>query len=311
VAIETRQSNIETQQRVLSDVHNRTGRWFVQIGAIDTSDASTAASVLPVLSEWVSFVEEENIRAAIYSRFLTRHANRFIDQMLRWARQETYDLARGALIQGVARAVRPKDGARIWRELKTGRISDSDMMLLAKLSTFPSVAGEVKEYLVCELAANHWDVGDLQYIAKVEDPRIVAWFGKQTDSPDRAIRTLARRVTQKHRRLPPGISYSSAGPDRLQELHSAEVDVADIDQILEQWKSKFGADVPASVRSESPIWNCAEVDRWMSLEVDLKRDTDLKSAGTAKLWFRLEDVDVVEVVLTPLNAGHAVSLEDV
>jgi hypothetical protein len=298
LAIEKALSSLDTEQRVLSDVRNRTGLSFLKLGSIDPSSPSIA-TVLPVLAEWVSLLQEEDIRAAIYACFVTKYANSFIDQMLQWAMREPHELARGFLIQATARAARPKDGVRIWRELRKGRISDFDKMLLAKLSTFSSVEQDVKDHLVSELATNHWRVGDLQYISKVKDPRIVAWFAEHVDSPDRAIRTVARRVTQKHRGLPSGVSYAPAAPNRCEELFSTEIDVADIDRILADLTSRFGVQVPAVVRSDSTLWNAADVDRWMSLNVDLKRDPRLKSASTVKLWLRLEDVDVVEVVLGP------------
>ena len=286
-----RDQSYASQQHVINDIRNRTGQSFLHIDGIDTSRRAIADAVLPILAEWVSLIPEQNIRHAIYGCFVTPHANAYIGQMLEWAKHEQYDLARSTLIEGVATAIRPKDATHVWSMLRTEPVSAADSMLMAKLSTFPSVAKEVKDYLFTALVSKSLHTGDLQYIAKVEDARIRAWFEEQINSPEPVIRKLAQRVAKKGKALPRGFSYMEDGPDRHRELFSVEVDIAEVDQALAEFASKFGVKVPSSLSADSDIWDRAQVGRWMKIAVNLERNE------SAELWLRLEDVDVVEIAL--------------
>lgn len=276
------------EQRVLADIQARTGRSFPRIEAIDTSVAGVRA-VLPILADWVDLINEENIRAAIYTRFHTPHANRYVGQMLLWARREVSWRGRDALVQGLVVAVRSKDGPQVWRELSLGPLSDFDAMLMAKLSTFPSVAREVKDYVLGMLESGKARISDLQYIADVEDPRILDWFIRRSDSPDSRLRRIAERVVSKGKRLPRGCSYAESGPNFVKELFSAEVNTSEVNRIFAEIAEKFKVKIPKNVR-ESSIWARAEVDRWIKVHIDSA------NVPSPTLWIRLEDVDVAQIV---------------
>jgi hypothetical protein len=280
----------EAQQRVLQDVQSRTGFWFPKIAAINTSEARIAEHVLPILAEWVALTSEENIRGAIYSRFHTRYASRYVPLMLRWARDEPHKLGRNSLVQAIAAAVRPEDAIPTWHEIKAGTLSGFDTMLMAKLSTFPCVAREVKDHLVGILESGKARLSDLQYIGKVEDPRISDWFNRQADSLDPRVRLIARRVVAKGKKLPRGCEYAGSGPDLRRQLFSAEVDVSEVGGLFDEMARRFQIQIPKGL-PQSAVWTRAEVDRW--IRVDLKSTT----APSPTLWIRLEDVDAVHVVL--------------
>jgi hypothetical protein len=292
MAIETSQDSYDSQQQVLADIRSRTGRWFAQIAAIDTSESDTANAVLPILAEWVSRVPGEDVRAEIYSRFLTVHSNAYIERMLQWAESEPYDLGRGALVQAITKAARPKDAVRIWNAVRERKLSGFDAKLLAKLSTFPVTANEVKGHLVARLASPDLDISDIQYIAKVEDPRVVKWFAERVDSPDPRIRLFAIRVASKGKALPRGLSYATDLPNRLGELFSTEIDISELDRLLEELASRFSIKIPDFLLGRPAIWSRAETDRWVKAQVGFEG-----TGSVGDLWFRLEDIDVIEVVL--------------
>jgi len=135
--IDDRRPAEDSQQRVLADILGRTGRWYPKIEAIDTSDSMVAQSVLPVIADWVHIVQEEKVRAAMYTRFHTKHAHAYVSQMLQWAKEEQGLMGRNVLIQAITKAVRPEHGERTWDGIKQASVSEFDIMLMVKLSNLP------------------------------------------------------------------------------------------------------------------------------------------------------------------------------
>ncbi len=212
--------------QVLAEVEAATGCRFRYISSIDSRDKRIAESVLPVLCNIASTVKAPNIRDAIYGRFHTPHAYRFLDDLIAWWQCETYEMALGTLTQDLALLAKPADGLRLWTLCKRLPQRPFHFMLLGKLASFPSVENEVKDSLVRSLREDtSLTVGDLGNIAEVNDPRIRQWFAAQVDSKNRFLKALARRVVAKGKKLPKGVEVSLAPPDRARELFSTEVEL--------------------------------------------------------------------------------------
>jgi len=164
-------------------------------------------------------------------------------------------------------------------------------MLLSKLATCPEVEHEVKEALIRGLETEKLEAGNLSYIAQVNDPRIRRWFEGQLDAPDRNIRLVAKRVVAKGKKWPKGVEYSAQSPDRNKEMFSTEVGLEDLRQLFAQLAKGFGLKAPAAIKT-GVFLASAELNRWIIVH------TSSAAGVSPDLWFRLEDVDTVEVVLT-------------
>jgi hypothetical protein len=164
-------------------------------------------------------------------------------------------------------------------------------MILAKLATFPSVASEVRDTLANAVRDPTLTIGELQYIAQVDDSRIRAWFESQLESPNRPLRQLARRVVARGKKLPKGVSVAAHPPDRNRELFSAELDLEELPTFLRQLGKEMGLKIPAAVKKATFV-GTLRPDQWVVVSAVTVKD------APANLWFRVEDVDTVELVLT-------------
>jgi hypothetical protein len=107
-------------------------------------------------------VTEDSYRHAIFSRFMTPHAGSYVDSLIEWGQTEKYSLASNTLAQALAVSAKPEHGERLWQLCRTRPREPLTFMILARLATFPSVAGEVKDALVEAIQDPSLSVGDLQ-----------------------------------------------------------------------------------------------------------------------------------------------------
>jgi hypothetical protein len=145
-------------------------------------------------------------------------------------------------------------------------------------------------------------VGDLQYISEVNDPRIRKWLEGQVDSPNRDLRTLARRVLARGQRLPKGVEFAAREPDRAGELFSTEVDIWEVRALLARLAKQHALKIPNTVRG-ARFLSSLDVDRWVSAPIESN------TGEPYRVWFRLEDVDTVEVVLTKEPPGRTPTIQ--
>ena len=283
---------LNPEQTVLRKINSRTGLKFTMLAQIDTGDQALAEAVLPVLQALPVRDMEDNIRNAIYGMFGTPHASPYVDTMIGWWQEETESLGSSLLTQALAESARPEHAERLWQLCQSLPRRPEHYMLVTRLAKFPATEHQVKDKIVEALASEELLVGDLEDIASVDDPRIRRWFSGQLDSPNRDIRNVAKRVVERGRRLPREVRYASTPPERESELFSAEVDIEELVPILRQVIRDHSLKVPAAVR-KADFLGRIDIDRWVVVPV-LTKPSD-----TAYLWFRLEDVDVVEIVLTP------------
>jgi len=278
---------------ILDDVKTRTGLEFRLLAGIPTrGNKAVADAVLPVLAEWPGkLTNHDNYRRGIYHCFLTPHAYPFLDRIVSWWTTEQHELNLAWLTQTLALILRCSDAERIWKLCRELPRRQFHYMLLSKLATCPEVEHEVKEALIRGLETEKLEAGNLSYIAQVNDPRIRRWFEGQLDAPDRNIRLVAKRVVAKGKKWPKGVEYSAQSPDRNKEMFSTEVGLEDLRQLFAQLAKGFGLKAPAAIKT-GVFLASAELNRWIIVH------TSSAAGVSPDLWFRLEDVDTVEVVLT-------------
>lgn len=211
--------------------------------------------------------------------------------MAKWLSKESDELGVGILTFSLGTAVRSVDARWLWDAFPKLPRSSNSYYLAAKLATFPSVSSEVKEWILSEVKTRPLGIAELKPISEVRDWRLHAWFESQLAVKDKQIQSLARRVTRRGEQLPKGIEYAQAGPDRSTELLSAEVDVSELGSVLKRVSATFAIAIPRAIQ-EGTFLSQVPIDRWAVTRLQ-------GGGGYARLFFRLEDIDTVELVLAP------------
>lgn len=279
---------------LLEDLRKHTDLSFRRIGGIDTRDAKIAQAVLPVAASWVGKLGQDlNYRRATYALFNTRHAHAYVDQVIRWWAVEKDEIALGFLTQALASLVKAENASKIWEACKALPRRPFYFLLLAKLASQRMVAKDVKAQLLLALDSEPLSGGDLAYIAQVNDPSIKEWFKGHSGSPNSILRGIAAKVGRTSSRLPRGVTRSNLAPDRTTEVFSTESDLSRVPQVLAVIEKTYEMSIPAGVRIGTFL-GLGRIDEWLVSEVS-------SSSGAATLWFRLEDVDTVEILLLAKN----------
>jgi len=280
---------IAIEYEILADVERVTGLRFQFVDSIPTRNRTVADSVLPILVSWVPKVEDRVQRHTLYRRFHTPHAYRYFDELLSWFRSERDDELRGTVASVLALVVKSRDVERLWTMLRSQ--TQTDYLLLSKMANLRSpVQNAIRERVVADLFAARLRRGDLQYVAKIDDPQIAAWFVDQANSPDQLTRNLAKRLAQRAIKPPAGLLSLAGSPARKMELRSAEVELDAVPTVLRQWTEEIGLELSAPF--ETQYLSALEPDLWAVVS------GVTVNGSPANLWFRMEDVDTVEVVLT-------------
>lgn len=279
------------ESEIVNDVFSKTGIKRARIEGFPTSELTIAEAVLPILAEWVPRLHDRRYRVAIYSRFCTPHANRFLSLIVDWIRNEEHPMAVEILNGALEEAVQPSDAEWIMKVMATLPRSPNYYFLLAKLTTFSQTAADAKEKIVRELGNPKFGFAEWKAFSTVDDPRVFAWFEGQLNSPNTRIRALARRVVDRGKRLPSGVEYIETEPDRIEELFSAEVDLDEAGDLLKKLAADFRLVLPISI-SDGRFLSRLLLDRWTATVVKTR------SGQSARIYFRLEEVDVVEIVLS-------------
>jgi hypothetical protein len=281
------------EQAIIDDVFARTS-WFVRrLGGYETDEEDVARDVLPILVEWLPrFAHRKNFRGGIYQRFFTPHAVRYVDTLIEWYINEESEDNRDLLVQALALLAGPEHAERLWALCQSRIPRDLGVPLLVKLCRFSAVEHEAKDALVEFLQGSPMPrLGDLQFISEVRDPRILEWFKRHLLAPNRPLRSIARRYVERAAKLPAGLVYAQEAPDRADEITSWEVDLVELEGILKEASHEFNLKIPARI-GRGGFLEIADLDRWMVTRVAVKGGEE-----SVSLWFRLEDIDIVEVVL--------------
>jgi len=291
---------LELEQVIMDDVARRTGLRFRQLGGIPTKDAGVARLVLPVLKEWPDRVPFGNTRCAIYMVFGTTFAHDYFDDIVRWWKQETDKLILSFLTQVVGIVMRSSDAQLVLGLTRTLPTGGMECLLWSKLAAFPAVAEEAKLELLNRLQSGSASMQDLSFISKVNDARINSWFASRVDSDNKHLRVIARRVADRGKRLPAGLLLSDVAPNVSDAIVSTEIDLVALPKLLSSIEQQQSKKLPSAIRN-ARFLSAIAVDQWVYFELNGQ------DGGPARLWFRLECVDVVEVALTRRVIARKVS----
>jgi hypothetical protein len=275
--------------RTLDVLNARLGTSLPSLASFDTRDTVIASAVLPEIAKVARDLEDTWGRHDAYARFHTPLAYPYFADVLAWLEAETHSQSQATLTQIVALLVKARDAQRVWELCRRMSKRPFYYVLLSKLATFKSVAAEVKDAIVAALEADVIPDWELQYVAKVRDPRIDEWFERQTSAMAARYQAIGRRRTSK--KQPQGIIRSPSVPDRKLELTSAEVNLEEAPEFLTKFARQFGIIVPESL-SALDFLESAPLDRWLATTAETV------SGSRVTIWFRLEDVDAVELVIT-------------
>ncbi len=278
-----------TEVAILRDLKARTGLSFRKLGGIDTRQKALAEAVLPILQGWPERIDDASHRRAVYARFHTPYAYPYIDKIISWWTEESDDVALSLLTQDLILLVKAADAERIWRLCQQLPPRPWHYWLVARLAEFPTTNLEATNALVRALNTDTLKPIDLEFIGKVDDPRIRQWFRHHSSSGDGSSK-LARTPASGLRAWPKYARYVAVSPDRRAEIFSTEVNIAEAPRVIAKVSQDFSLRIPFTARSATFL-RSADLDRWICIG---------GSAGTAPatLWFRLEDIDSVEIVLT-------------
>lgn len=272
------------ETRILEDIRTKTGRLFPQLASIPTKDRLIAAQVFPILRDWVYKTNRDLLREAIYACFHTTHARSYLRDLVGWWSVEQDDDASASLTQTIALLARSGDAQWIWTTYLTVGVKPFDYLLLSKLANLSSpVQTSVRDKLYEDLSSGLLAPADIRYISRVKDERIQEWLSAHS--------AIARAPARgKIPSLPQGLRVSISPPDRACELYSMEVDLRELPVSLEHLSSKLALELPA-VFPQTGFLLDVPLNLWFTRKVSEATNTSID------LWFRLEDVDIVEIVV--------------
>lgn len=283
-SIQERYGPTPQEKVILDDVAARTGRVYKRLGGIALESESDADEILPVLTGWIPRTEDDGCRETIYSVFASSFAWRHTDVLL--SELSTCESPPQALILAIAYSLKAKHAPQVWEAVRGRRELDCYFFLLSRLVKHQ----EVKEQVVSEVL--DYLSGDtrpwaLQDIASINDHRIATWFIDRSDDP--AVAPFARRLVARGSRRARGVRSLKGDLDRTHELYSTEVDFEDLPTLLTKlaatWRFR-----PVACLGDMTWLEGLSHGEWAGTEVRSRSEK-------FEVWFRLEDIDIVEVVL--------------
>ncbi|MFN7172997.1 MAG: hypothetical protein ACK4P3_09480 [Fimbriimonadaceae bacterium] len=285
------------EAEILEDIKNRTGVNVPSISFLNRLDKVRAAVLLPIIKEWIARCEHFPLRTFLYRCFGTPHAREYLDDLLAWHEIEPLGRSLSEINQALALIVTDENAKKVWEAMKRRPPTPEHYVLLAKLAKLPSTEVEVREHLVKSLYENpRLETHDLRYLSSVDDRRITDWFETKIDSPNAELRILAKRIVARRKKQPPDLRESLSAPNRSKELFSTEVDIDDLKGLLPRLSMQFGLRLNSSITSGNFAYG-ASLDTWLVT-------VTLSERGEAlALWFRLEDEQTIEIVLTESPEG--------
>lgn len=270
----------------LEDVRRRTGRRFERLSMIPVrSDPELARQILPLAAERLATPVEVRFRRSLYRLFDGVAARKFLSLIVQWIDSEEDVDSLDLLVQSLARLVTRSHAAIVWPKAKSWLNKPAIFILLSRIATFPSIQSEVVSFLMLAIEEGVVARGDYAHIARVRHRLVQAWLRAQRNSPDPVLRRVAMRSlssssTTSARR------GRSPHPDRSLELFSAEVDLEALPALLSDIGARFDL--------------CARPGKLETsvLAMQLNVWSVAATSESRTMWVRLEDIDVVEVVVT-------------
>ncbi len=279
------------ETRVLKAIYDKTGLYFGRIGGIKTDDPVIAERVLPILAEWHHLMPDSGHKCDISSRFGNPSGRAYLEQVLQWWKAEEEEPFKGFLTQTVAHLTDVTTANRVWQAYGEVPRDAFSVFILRKLAGVHSTSQAARDEAFKMLLDGPPGFGPLEIISRIKDTRIKRWFYAHADDPNPGVKQLATRVIKRGKPLPLRIETSEEGPDRSVELFSAEGNLRDIEEYFQMAERNGNFKIPSWVR-KLDFLDQVERDEWIF--------TDIHQKGKAfRLWFRLEDLDIIEFVLSP------------
>ena len=280
------------EKEILNDIQRKTGYSYPRIQSMAPRNKKEADEVLPIVADWIDRLSLPNYRHALYFCFGSKYAHDWIPDILKWWKNERDQAAKGHLATIVLNISREQDLELIWGEMCA---SDEDypfdsavLLRMTKTAQFGAVA---KQRIIQRLEQGRFQAGDLWNYNKVEDPKVKTWLQVNAEHRDPVIRSVLSKLPKKHSKAPKWLQNATVGPSPDSIIFSAEVDLADLDRLLIDLSRKFEFDLP-KIESLKHFFMTVAIDSW---HFGTLKGWAENSPGS--VWFRTEDVDVVEVVL--------------
>jgi hypothetical protein len=275
----------DVERKLLAELRMETGLTFRRLGGIPKRDREVAAKVLPWASQVALSELDKNHRHVIYALFGTPYARKYASQLVEWWIEEPDELAYGTLTYIIAQlahgSLRPKVGDQIQimprREFRYN--------LMASLARDRALRPEIVDHLMAIPGTEKLGFSELDAIAGIKDDRIRKWFEENQTSSDPTVGRVANKLFRK-RHPAAKLPYTTRSPNRAYELFSTEADMEQLSCVVGDAAKRLGIEVPSEIVTADSL-SIAKVNRWMKYE-----------SGAVCFWLRLEDVDIVELVIT-------------
>ena len=280
------------EKQILATIESETGLTYPRLGSITIGDQRTADTILPIVRKLRDDTCSAGVRATIDCLFDSPFGRTYLNDILEWWKTEDDLLNQDLLAQLLIRLCNRSLAERIWEVAKDAERTESWFSLLARLASFPSITSEAASIALALLnEAEDLPISILREIARIKDPRIQAWFLAHKASADPDIRQVAAELARRKRKLPDGLRPSVEGPDLRLELVSTEIDLINYASVLRELSKEYSFNVPKRFYARSWLADLVP-DRWYRLVCETG------DARTVSLWFRVEDIDILEIALT-------------
>lgn len=272
------------EQPVLDRIERETGLRFPHLASIATRHRALASAVLPILNDAIDSIQNGNLRGAIYLLFATKHSRPWIDNIIHWWTTEKDPINLSILTTVLSLVVDRKHATAVWNLTKTLPPRLGQYQLLASLSRFDAIAGEVKSHIMKQ--RDSLSLGDINDISRIKDDSI------KECCRERKMALMGLSASMRGDRACAFIIESAARPpDRRFELDSVETDLRLVEIEVSDLFQRRGL-LPPSVSGLAIQMVERKLDRWFRLKFAKMAD------GQPVIWLRLEDVDSIEIVLT-------------
>jgi hypothetical protein len=280
------------EKEILNDSLRRTGNSYPRIQSMAPRNKKEADEVLPIVAGWIDTLDLPNYRHALYFCFGSKYAHDWIPEIVKWWKNEHDQVAKGHLATILMNICREQDLELMWREMCA---SDEDypfdsavLLRMTKTAQFGAVA---KQRIFQRLEQGRFQAGDLWNYINVDDPKVKTWLEANAEHRDPVIRSVLRKLSKKHSKAPKWLRSAAAGPSPDSVIFSTEVDLSGLDRLLIELGREFGFDIP-NMEALKDLLMTAATGSWHFGMLDGGAEH-----ASISVWFRIEDVDVVEVVM--------------
>lgn len=278
---------------ILERIREKTGLAYWWLQGAPTKEKAVADAVLPILAEYLREDCQSGTRCVLYLLFSTRHAQPYFDLLLEhMARTDMPRHEANLLMVALSSSCSEGQVPDAWKAIQKREPIEDWFLAAVALANRKNAPPEIVATLRKLLDRDDLPAYAFEDIARVKDPKIRDWYRAHLNSPDPQIARIARRVAGRAPRPPKGALYPAPSPpDLATERTSFEIDLDEIAQTIREMKSRYGLQPPAWLAKQTGL-SFMDLDKWASIPVGSK------TGEVFTLWLRLEDYDVVEIVLT-------------